>query len=363
ITSSSLVGATKTFLQTSSTRSLILMKKSTLMVYLRHFLILNIITWALIGSSIPFAFDGHPKFKYTDTDWDDFNYVPEYNHSSWNVLLDPHSHTFVSDGFLTPRQNILWHISMGFNAMVLTDHNTFENVEEIRQIARDEYNDTIKVFAGLEWTTDRIHMNIILPPNVTKAQYETLITFRSYAYTPSNEEMQDFIQSQDYTSDHPTRQELFDWGIDYIEIVNGNEYDNESYYFCLDNGVGMITGTDMHAPDEVYCWTTLNATEFTEEAIFTEIKARNTGFIFTGISSSYPIEHPLNPSYVALFPLIKLGEFFDSMYSSGAFGAAFGTFLGYIYGIFIVVEALLFLIRKLAILIKEKELLKIKKKN
>ena len=348
------------------------MERSTVMKYLRHFLILNILTWLIIGVSIPFAFTGYPEYKYTDSDWNGFSYSPSYNHTEWNILLDAHSHTLASDGYLTPRQNLLWHISMGFNAMVLTDHNTFANVEEIKQIAREEFNDTIKILTGLEWTTDRIHMNIILPPNVAQAQYETLITFKTYTYTPTDEEIQDFIQSthdlggivtvnhipwsMDYTTNHPTRQQLFDWGIDYIEIVNGETYDNDSYYFCLDNGLGMITGTDMHEPEEVYCWTTLNATEFTEEAIFNEIKARSTGFIFTGIPSPYPIEHPINPGYIAFYPLIKIGELFENMYASGMLGALFGTLLGYIYGIFIVVELLLFLIRKIVVIIKNKKI-------
>ena len=357
---------------------MILMNKGALKKYLKHFLVLNILTWLIIGVSIPFAFTGYPKYKYSDSDWDDFSYEPSYNHTQWNILLDAHSHTLASDGYLTPRQNLLWHISMGFNAMVLTDHNTFDNVDEIKQIAREEYNDTIKVLTGLEWTTDRIHMNIILPPNVTQAQYETLITFKSYTYTPTYEEIQNFIQathdlggvatvnhipwSMDYTTNHPTRQQLYDWGIDYIEIVNGDTYDNESYYFCLDNGLGMITGTDMHAPEEVYCWTTLNATAFTEEAIFNEIKARRTGFIFTGIPSPYPIEHPIKPSYIALYPLIQIGNLFEDMYASGKLGALFGTLLGYVYGIFIVTETLLFLLKKLIQVIKKKELFKIKKK-
>ena len=51
------------------------------------------------------------------------------------------------------------------------------------------------------------------------------------------------------------------------------------------------------------------------------------------------------------------------MYASGMLGALFGTLLGYIYGIFIVVEGLLFLLKKLVRLIKEKEILKIKRKK
>jgi len=340
--------------------------------YLKHFIVVTLISFLLIGVSLPFAFMGHPKYKYTDSDWDDLSYIPEYNHTEWNILLDAHSHTLASDGYLTARQNLLWHISLGYNAMVLTDHNTFDNVEEIRQIAREEYNNTIKVLVGVEWTTDRIHMNIVLPPNVTQAQYETLLTFKSYTYTPTDLEIQTFIQSthnlggvvtvnhipwsMDYTTNHPTRQQLYGWGIDYIEVVNENTYDNESYYFCLDNGLGMITGTDMHAPGEVYSWTTLNATEFTEEAIFAEIKFRRTGFIFTGIPSPYPIEHQINPSYIALYPLIKIGDLFENMYASGMLGALMATLFGYIYGIFVVVELLLFGLNKLSVLIKKKKL-------
>ena len=202
---------------------------------LMNFLIFTLVIWAAIGAAIPLAFDPVSKYVYNDTDWDDFSFTPQYNHSEWNVLLDPHSHTYYSDGHLSPRQNILWHIAMGFNAMVLSDHNTFEGVEEIRNIARTEFNDSIKVFVGMEWTTDRIHMNIILPPDVTAEEYEALVTFSSYAYTPTDEEIQEIIDSthdlggvitvnhipwsMDYTTNHPTRQQLFDWGIDNIEVI------------------------------------------------------------------------------------------------------------------------------------------------
>ena len=338
----------------------------------KRFLIFNIFFWGLIGVSIPLMVGGPAEYRFYDDDWDDFSYVPEYNTSRWNVLFDGHSHTKYSDGHLTPRQNLLWHMAMGFNAIALTDHNNFDGIEEIRQIARTEFNESIKVLAGVEWTTDRCHINLIFPPNTSLAESDAIIPSRSYTYTPTDLEIQNFIQSthdlggvvtvnhipwsMDYTTNHPTRQQLFDRGIDYVEIVNGNTYDNESYYFCLDNGLGMITGTDMHAPEEVYCWTTLNATDFTEEAIFEELKARRTGFIFTGIPSPYPIEHQINPSYIALYPLIKIGDLFENMYASGMLGALLATLFGYIYGLFIVVEVLLYGVSKLSALVKKKKL-------
>lgn len=330
-----------------------------------NFLVFSLVIWAIIGVSIPLIYDPVPHYIYTDSDWEGFSYVPEYNHSEWNVILDPHSHTFYSDGDLSPRQNLLWHMAMGFNAIVLTDHNTFEGIEEIKQIARTEFNDSIKVLTGMEWTTDRLHMNVILPPTVTVEQYETLATFKSYSYTPTDEEIQEIITSthalggiimvnhipwsEDYCSNQPSRQQLADWGIDYIEVINEEVFDNESYYFCLDNGLGMLASTDMHIPEPVYSWSTLNVTEFTEEAIFAQLKARQTGMIFDGIPSPYPIEHEVNPGYLAVLPLIKFGEMFEDMYSSGMLGTQLIILFAYLYGIFFLVEG----IRALVVIITQ----------
>ena len=338
-------------------------KKKVGIKLLLNFLIFTLVIFAAIGISIPLIINPVSHYAYTDSDWDDFSYTPQYNHSEWNVLLDPHSHTYYSDGHLSPRQNLLWHLSMGFNAMVLTDHNTFEGVEEIRNIARTEYNDSIKVFVGMEWTTDRIHMNLILPPNATAEEYETLITFNSYAYTPTDDEIQEIIDlthglggvitvnhipwSMDFTTNHPTRQQLFNWGIDNIEVINEETFDNESYYFCLDNGLGMLAGTDMHTAEAVYSWTSLNVTEFTEEAIFAEIKARQTGLIFNGIASPYPIVHEINPAYIAVYPLTQFGLFFKSMYSSGMLGIQLSIFFAYLYGTFFLIAGIKALVRKI----------------
>ena len=79
---------------------------------------------------------------------------------SYNVLFDHHSHTYYSDGKLLVRQNIEWHISLGFTTMAITDQNTLDNAEEIKELA-EEYTDEIIVFDGMEWTTARVHLNFI----------------------------------------------------------------------------------------------------------------------------------------------------------------------------------------------------------
>jgi predicted metal-dependent phosphoesterase TrpH len=49
---------------------------------------------------------------------------------------------------------------MGFNACVITDHNTLKNSDDIAEMAL-KYQNEIVVIQGMEYTTSRIHMNFI----------------------------------------------------------------------------------------------------------------------------------------------------------------------------------------------------------
>ena len=338
----------------------------------KRFLIFNIFFWGLIGVSIPLMVGGPAEYRYYDNDWDDFSYVPEYNTSRWNVLFDGHSHTKYSDGHLTPRQNLLWHMAMGFNAIALTDHNNFDGIEEIRQIARTEFNESIKVLVGVEWTTSRCHINLIFPPNASIAECDEIIPSRSYTYTPTDDEIQQVIDSTHdlggivmvnhylstarSTDKHPTREQYLQWEVDYIESANKDEYDDISYQFCIDNGLGVIATTDMHEPEPVYGWTTLNVSEFTEEAIFNELKARRTDFIYDPAGSPYDVEHKRNRAYTIVFPLIEFGKIFKGIYQSGYFATQLAVFLMYFYGAFIMYEVFRIIIPRIRDKIKESKI-------
>ncbi|MHA1305560.1 MAG: hypothetical protein ACTSPI_17810, partial [Candidatus Heimdallarchaeaceae archaeon] len=100
-----------------------------------------------------------------------------------------------------------------------------------------------------------------------------------------------------------------------------------------------ITGTDMHEAEAVYAWTTLNVSEFSEEAIFQELKAKRTGYIYDGSASPYDVKHKFNPNYAILFPFIKMAEIFRDVYSSEHFGALLTPIFAYPYLIFFTVEA------------------------
>ncbi|GAF90288.1 unnamed protein product, partial [marine sediment metagenome] len=103
---------------------------------------------------------GPGEFTYYDDSWEDsVPYVPITN-QTYNVLLDQHSHTEYSDGKVSVRQNIEWHIALGFKAVAITDHNTLKNSEDVKQLA-EEYQNEIIVLQGMEWTTSIIHFSFI----------------------------------------------------------------------------------------------------------------------------------------------------------------------------------------------------------
>ena len=241
--------------------------------------------------------------NYTDNDWNNVkpHVPPGYDKSSHNLVFDHHSHTNYSDGALSIRQNIEWHIAMGFNAIAITDHNNMKHLEEIEQVKNEYAKKGILVVSGIEWTTIRLHLNFLGVP-----KWEERVS-----YKPKDEKIIDAINKvhdqngivicnhipwslyEAHYKNHPTRESLLEWGVDYIEIVNDdsqpeNVFDQESYDFCLKHKgeIGMITGTDMHKPDGllsggVHGWTLLNIKELTEEALLEELRAKNTKIVYS----------------------------------------------------------------------------------
>lgn len=316
------------------------------------------------SSCLVYNVAGNLKAQYLTEDWTSYGgprpFSPKNSTSDWNILLDSHSHTRYSDGYLTPEQNLLWHITMGYNAMVLTDHNSFQGSEEIRQIARSLYNDTIKVLIGTEWTTRRVHLNLILPPNVTNYDHLT-----PPGWSVSDDEIQTIIQethnlggliianhipwSETHCENTPTREELLSWGVDYIEIVNENIYDEISYEFCQIHDLGMITGTDMHFPDSIFGWTILNTTEFTEEAIFQQLVNRQTQIIFNATGVLDPVDYTTHPTPLGTFlaPFIDLGDILTPLFWPDPQWGLIALWMFWFHILFFTIEGLVFTIQKI----------------
>ena len=328
--------------------------KKTLKSFLINLLIYTLIVGAITSVSIATTINVPDHYRYSDDDWNSFNYSPEFNQSEFNIVLDAHSHSRYSYGELTPRQNILWHISMGYNALILTDHNNFEGCEEIRDIARQDFNDSIKVFMGVEWTTDRGHFNLVFPATVSSSEVENLIPSKSYVYKPTNIEIQQIFNqthqlggvvivnhiqwSREFCKGFPNLPDFLLWQIDYIEIVNENIFDHDSFDFCMKYNLGIITGTDMHIPGKVYGWTLMDAQEFSEDAIFNELITRNTSVLYNQSGSTYDVSHKLNLGYDFMVLFTGIGNMLKKIYEHPHYILQYVIFFSLIYGFYFFIE-------------------------
>lgn len=202
---------------------------------------------------------------YIDKDWEGIKPLvpPGYDPIKHNIVFDHHSHTSYSDGELSIKENVEWHLYMGFNAIAITDHNNMRHLEKINEIKEEYLNKSVLILSGIEWTTIRLHLNFL---GISKWN-------ERIPYKPKDDKIIDVINNvhdqggivicnhipwsvyEANYKNHPSRDMLLEWGVDYIEIVNDdsqteNVFDQESYNFCLKHKgkIGMITGTDMHKP-------------------------------------------------------------------------------------------------------------------
>jgi hypothetical protein len=241
--------------------------------------------------------------KYTDKTWKGVtpHIPPGYDGKNYNIVFDHHSHTNYSDGVLSIEQNVEWHLVMGFNALAITDHNNMRHLEKIKEIKEHYFQKEILITSGIEWTTVRLHLNFLgisewnerIP---YKPKDDKIIDVINNVHDQGGIVICNHIPWSIYEANyknHPSRDMLLKWGVDYIEIVNDdsqteNVFDQESYNFCLEHKgkIGMITGTDMHKPNGlvsggVHGWTLLNLKEITEEALMEELRKKKTKIIYS----------------------------------------------------------------------------------
>ncbi len=321
-----------------------------------HFGIFFLITFSIIAVSVLVHELGPQPLMYSDDSWDEVTpYTPSTN-LSFNVIFDQHSHTKYSDGILTVEQNILWHITMGFNACVITDHNTLKNSDDIAEMAL-KYQNEIVVIQGMEYTTSRIHMNFIgisswdLRVPIVPTDQEILEAIEEVHQQGGVVSVNHYIRTESKErDDFPSRELLIQWGVDFIEIVNRNNYDTVSYDFCLENNdsIGMITGTDMHSPTDVHSWTGINADNFTKEGIIAELVDHNTTIIYDSEGVEEKGVSKTNPWNVVLRPFYDFGGMISDYFTGSEVGLV--VFFSYYFAIFILVEASILGVKK----IKEK---------
>ncbi|KAI9250606.1 Polymerase/histidinol phosphatase-like protein [Sporodiniella umbellata] len=295
-----------------------------------------IVIGVLIGIGLGLRYtDGLPPpedFSHLQFNWkiNPSDTLKPFNTSfQYNVLLDGHTHSVHSDGKMSVRQLLDWHLANGYNAIIVTDHNTVEGGLQAEKLALAEYNQTMVVIPGMEYSSCRIHMNFI---DIN----ETIPVTRP---VPTDQELQDAINKvhalgglvivnhipwSNTTEDgyqlprlpnHPSIEQLISWGVDGFEIINQDVFDLNTYQIASERRLIQMVGMDLHHPSVgAQVWLTVNAAHMTRASIMNEIRQRRTSFLFDPAGTRPRVYVDASSRYKLLTPLTDLGDYFGMFY-------------------------------------------------
>ncbi len=319
--------------------------------------------FVLIVVSVVISLIGPRRVVYKLEDWDNpkLHYRPSYDTMKWNITLNTHTHTRYSDGKLSIEGAIKYHMAVGFNACVFTDHNTMENLGEVLRM-QDKYAGKFVVIPGVEWTTARIHMCFLgirewdcttIPAHPMDEQIQAaiaevhlrggVVVVCHYPWSTGG--------PRPRIRDHPTRQQVLAWGADLLECANWDDdialTDPESYEFCKNNpAIGPCAGTDMHDPikNKLCGWTLLHAGEFTEDGIMKELRSHRTDVVLQDAGIPYPVKHSASWKFNVLRPLYMLGDMWKNLHRGGTVAnldtGGLVAWFGFLFLLFALVEGL-----------------------
>lgn len=244
--------------------------------------------------------------------------------ADYNIRLDGHSHTIDSDGWMSPKELLDWAISCDYNAIIVSDHNSWNGGLNALKVSKEPaYKDQILVIPAMEFTCCRIHLNIINVQDTAafnERLKNTCAGVGACGY-PSDADLQQLIQathdlggyvvlnhfpwsnkmemSRGHNTktlqNHPSIEQLIDWGIDGLEICNGDTIDLPGMLQFQDNRkLIFITGSDVHQPTPAYSWTLIKSTEFTRESVLSSLFSSSSNALFQFIpqGTKYPTDPP-----------------------------------------------------------------------
>lgn len=208
-------------------------------------------------------------------------------------LFDGHAHTLASDGQMSVPQLLEWATKCGrYDAIAITDHNTFEGGISGREFVRNR-NLSVVVFAGMEYSSCAAHMNILIPPSISDVDLRAFEKQESIAPSgaltipkPSVNELMAFVErihaqlpgslvilnhfswSTKYERQgsmektlpyHPTLDQFISSiKVDGFEAINGHTLEASLLSSPLINSSFLlVSGSDVHYPISPTCWTAL----------------------------------------------------------------------------------------------------------
>lgn len=245
----------------------------------------------------------------------------------YSVFMEMHTHTIHSDGSMSPEQVVDWAIAYGFNALVVSDHNTLSGALAAQEYANRVYNTKentkILVIPGIEYTTCRIHMNLIglnkpIPaPTAAFPSDEELASVIKQAHDQGGLAIvnhlpwslsTEHLYNQPTIRQHPSREDLLSWGIDAFEILHERTLDLPTLLFARKHNMPLITSTDLHGPEDVpHGWTVMRDTPLTIPAILDRLREGKSGIVHHPIGIGKTVLYPReNPAWDKWAPLASM---------------------------------------------------------
>ncbi|PWA02246.1 hypothetical protein BB558_001621 [Smittium angustum] len=287
------------------------------------------------------------KINYEELDYtkiqfpwhsDPKSYLVPYNQTfgDYNILLDTHSHTTYSDGRMSPGKLIEQAISNGYNAIAVTDHQTVEGGLAAMKYVEENYAGKIIVIPGMEYTCCRIHMNFlninetvpVVSPKPTDNDLKVAIN-RAHelgGLVIVNHIWWSLTMQEGYNVpklvDHPTKEQLLEWGVDGFEVVNQNVFDLPTYQFVKNHTSQLVAvaGSDTHYPNNDFSYTIMKTVNFTKEAIMERLKPsattqENVSFLLEPAGMRNVASAPFTSAYYKYTPLMALSSYFENFYT------------------------------------------------
>ncbi|MEX2682228.1 MAG: CehA/McbA family metallohydrolase [Candidatus Sigynarchaeota archaeon] len=203
-------------------------------------------------------------------------------------LVDFHTHTTASDGLLSPSQLVAWSISNGYDGLVVSDHNTMDAVEAVKEAAA-RMNPAFVVIPGVEFTSLRAHMNLIgvrtpmKRPNLLWPSKKTIKKAIEHAHAEGGVVQFNHPAWYPYkVLKHLPRAWWLAQGIDGWEVYNGFGFIDEGALDFIKQHKGdrvmfASAGTDVHDPAKHHrVYTEVLTEDRSVEGVIAALKAGRT---------------------------------------------------------------------------------------
>jgi len=171
------------------------------------------------------------------------------------VIFDPHCHSTVSTGLLTPAQLVEWHRQRGYSAMSVTDSNSTKGAFEARNYARQRYP-AFHVVIGEEYKRSRRGMHLVLLGIQKDILPEVFDVGNAIAETHRQRGIA--IVAHPWSVKGMSLEEMADLGVDGFEVFNGVMQGNdELFQLCAARNLIMLGATDLKKGPHARMWNVL----------------------------------------------------------------------------------------------------------